>query len=297
MIVGASGSGKSTFINTLCDAEVLQARDYSDATKAALPKTVEIFATTVEMEEDGTKLSLSIIDTPGFGDSINNEKGFRDILAYIEQQYDDILMEESRIKRNPKFQDNRVHALLYFIQPTGHHLQEMDIEFMRLLGTRVNVLPVLAKADSFTPAEVAAFKRRVMEDVRAHGIPIFSFEYDAEEDDEETVEENKALQGMLPFAVIGAQDTVFSDGRKVRCRQYPWGLVEVDNPKHCDFAKLRYTLLISHLDELKDVTHDVLYERYRTEKLLKDGSAILSASQSELQALASANSSSAALAQ
>lgn len=45
---------------------------------------------------------------------------FGEISGYLERQYDDILAEESRIKRNPRFRDNRVHALLYFITPTGH---------------------------------------------------------------------------------------------------------------------------------------------------------------------------------
>lgn len=45
---------------------------------------------------------------------------FSEIVGHLERQYDDILAEESRIKRNPRFRDNRVHALLYFITPTGH---------------------------------------------------------------------------------------------------------------------------------------------------------------------------------
>ena len=79
------------------------------------------------------------MDTPGFGDNIDNEfayvsralvactrltnswaGSFQEIVGYLERQYDDILAEESRIKRNPRFRDNRVHALLYFIPPTGH---------------------------------------------------------------------------------------------------------------------------------------------------------------------------------
>jgi len=47
-------------------------------------------------------------------------RSFSEIVGYLERQYDDILAEESRIKRNPRFRDNRVHALLYFITPTGH---------------------------------------------------------------------------------------------------------------------------------------------------------------------------------
>ena len=56
------------------------------------------------MDEDGTKLSLTVIDTPGFGDNINNEGTFQEILKYIEDQYDNVLAQESKIRRNPKFQ-------------------------------------------------------------------------------------------------------------------------------------------------------------------------------------------------
>ena len=45
---------------------------------------------------------------------------FAEISGHLERQYDDILAEESRIKRNPRFRDNLVHALLYFNTPTGH---------------------------------------------------------------------------------------------------------------------------------------------------------------------------------
>lgn len=90
-----------------------------------------------ELDEEGTRISLTIVDTPGFGDQIDNEArlakfhhlmllpaanpiSFSEIVGYLERQYDDILAEESRIKRNPRFRDNRVHVLLYFITPTGH---------------------------------------------------------------------------------------------------------------------------------------------------------------------------------
>ncbi|KAJ3051334.1 hypothetical protein HK097_007665 [Rhizophlyctis rosea] len=223
------------------------------------------------MEEDGTKLSLTIVDTPGFGDNINNEGSFHDIVEYVEKQYDIVLAEESRIKRNPKYQDNRVHALLYFIAPTGHSLREIDIEFMRRLGPRSNIIPVIAKADSLSPPELAAFKKAIMEDIAYYKIPIYNFPYDEEEDDEETIEENDELRAMLPFAVVGSEEEVILNGRRIRCRQYPWGYVDVDNPQHTDFSKLRFMLLSSHLQDLKEITHDHLYEQYRTEKLSKDG--------------------------
>jgi cell division control protein 12 len=40
-------------------------------------------------------------------------------------------------------------------------LSALDIKTMKLLGTRCNVIPVIAKADTITPAALKAFKARV----------------------------------------------------------------------------------------------------------------------------------------
>jgi cell division control protein 11 len=201
---------------------------------------------------------------------------FGEIVGYLERQYDDILAEESRIKRNPRFRDNRVHVLLYFITPTGHGLRELDIELMKRLSPRVNVIPVIGKADSLTPAELAESKKLIMEDIEHYRIPVYNFPYDIEEDDEDTVEENAELRGLMPFAIVGSEDFVEIDNRKVRARQYPWGVVEVENPRHSDFLAIRSALLHSHLADLKEITHDFLYENYRTEKLSKSVDGITS---------------------
>ena len=49
-------------------------------------------------------------------------------------------------------------------------LREMDIELMRRLSPRVNVIPVVGKADSLTPAELKGFKKRVRRTVSSHDI-------------------------------------------------------------------------------------------------------------------------------
>lgn len=49
----------------------------------------------------------------------------------------------------------------------------------------------------------------------------------------------------MPFAIIGSEDEIEVDGQLVRARIYPWGIAEVDNPKHSDFSRLRSALLKS----------------------------------------------------
>ena len=86
-------------------------------------------------------------------------------------------------------------------------------------------------------------------------------------DDPETVQETKAVLSKMPFAVVGSNREVEVGGKKVRGRQYPWGVIEVENEEHCDFVKLRHMLIRSHMEELRDRTNGVLYENFRFEKL------------------------------
>lgn len=72
-------------------------------------------------------------------------------------------------------------------------LRELDIKFMKSLGSRVNIIPVIGRADALMPAELVDFKKRVMEDIAYHEIPIFSFPIE-EDDDEETVQECNTLR-------------------------------------------------------------------------------------------------------
>ncbi|KAE9393166.1 septin family protein [Gymnopus androsaceus JB14] len=58
------------------------------------------------------------------------------------------------------------------------------------------------------------------------------------------------------------------DLKGVFIRKFRWGTVDVLDPDHCDFAALRTAVLSTHLKVLKVHTKEVLYEKYRTEKLL-----------------------------
>lgn len=42
-----------------------------------------------------------------------------------------------------------------------YRLKPLDIEIMKRLGTRVNLIPVIAKADTLTQNDLYAFKSRV----------------------------------------------------------------------------------------------------------------------------------------
>ncbi|XP_078600242.1 septin-2B-like isoform X19 [Branchiostoma floridae x Branchiostoma japonicum] len=264
MVVGESGLGKSTLINSLFLTDLYPEREIPGAAEK-IEQTVKIDASTVEIEERGVKLRLTVVDTPGYGDAINSKDCFKPILSYIDDQFERYFHDESGLNRR-NIVDNRVHCCFYFISPYGHGLKPLDVEFMKALHHKVNIVPVIAKADTLTPKEVRALKARILEEIAQHGIKIYQMPDCDSDEDEDFKEQCRLLKAAVPFAVVGSNQMIEVKGKKVRGRLYPWGVVEVENPEHCDFIKLR-TMLITHMQDLQEVTQDVHYENYRSEKL------------------------------
>ncbi|KAK1782472.1 Septin-domain-containing protein [Copromyces sp. CBS 386.78] len=270
MVVGESGLGKSTLVNTLFNTSLYPPKERKGPSLDIVPKTVTIQSISADIEEAGVRLRLTVVDTPGFGDFVNNDESWRPIVDNIEQRFDAYLDAENKVNRM-NIVDNRIHACVFFIQPTGHSLKPLDIEVMKRLHTKVNLIPVIAKSDTLTDDEIAAFKARILADIKYHKVQIFEGPR-YELDDEETIAENNEIMSKVPFAVVGATNEITNaDGRKVRGRRYPWGVIEVDNEEHCDFVKLRQMLIRTHMEELKEHTNNVLYENYRTDKLIAMG--------------------------
>ncbi|KAL2775518.1 neuronal-specific septin-3 isoform B [Daubentonia madagascariensis] len=237
MVVGQSGLGKSTLVNTLFKSQVSR-KASSWNREEKIPKTVEIKAIGHVIEEGGVKMKLTVIDTPGFGDQINNENCWEPIEKYINEQYEKFLKEEVNIARKKRIPDTRVHCCLYFISPTGHSLRPLDLEFMKHLSKVVNIIPVIAKADTMTLEEKSEFKQR---------------------------------QESMPFAVVGSDKEYQVNGKRVLGRKTPWGIIEVENLNHCEFALLRDFVIRTHLQDLKEVTHNIHYETYRAKRLNDNG--------------------------
>uniref|UniRef100_A0A7N4P6E8 Septin-7 n=1 Tax=Sarcophilus harrisii TaxID=9305 RepID=A0A7N4P6E8_SARHA len=187
---------------------------------------------------------------------------WKPITDYVDQQFEQYFRDESGLNRK-NIQDNRVHCCLYFISPFGHGLRPVDVEFMKALHEKVNIVPLIAKADCLVPGEIRKLKERIREEIDKFGIKVYQFPECDSDEDEEFKQQDRELKESAPFAVIGSNTVVEAKGQRVRGRLYPWGIVEVENQAHCDFVKLRNMLIRTHMHDLKDVTCDVHYENYR----------------------------------
>uniref|UniRef100_A0A8C6SS74 Septin 4a n=1 Tax=Neogobius melanostomus TaxID=47308 RepID=A0A8C6SS74_9GOBI len=224
--VKKSGLGKSTLINSLFLTELYRDRKVPNA-EERISQTVDIIKHTVSIEEKGVKLRLTIIDTPGFGDAVNNTESWKHLEDYIDHQFEQYFRDESGLNRR-NIVDNRVHCLQnkLFFTSFFFRLRPIDIQCMRGLHEKVNIIPILAKADSLTAAERHKKKMKIREEIKQFGINIYQFpEYDSDEE-EDLKRQDQILKDSIPFAIIGSNVQVESNGRRVRGRLYPWGVVE-----------------------------------------------------------------------
>lgn len=116
---GESGLGKTTLINTLFSTELSSAKDYRRRHVKQLDKLTEVEIIKAELEEKSFKVKLTVIDTPGFGDYVNNRDSWAPIIDFVDDQHEIYMRQEQQPQRAEK-SDLRVHACLYFIRPTGH---------------------------------------------------------------------------------------------------------------------------------------------------------------------------------
>ncbi|KIK18383.1 hypothetical protein PISMIDRAFT_192086 [Pisolithus microcarpus 441] len=466
MVVGGRGTGKTSLLRLLLDTSEISS-NASEEQRASLQhflqcdlrQTQSINTACVEISESRyDKVLLTVIDTPGLdfseGKELSVERQVTSIIKYIDQQYADTMIEESKVIRQSRG-DQHIHLCIFMIDPwpimavdahrtkppssfprksysetrlssstvrplepdqstSGElYMSPAELRVIRRLSERVNVLPIIARADSLTDSALSAVKDAVRKGLREVGLGFGVFSAPTAKDgtespsrqipaanenpvgginefgtdqhpngnshatpDAEVESKDRAsrpvirvktrqvsrsrsrsrrdlsalaqderephfpeevdelsvanvrfsaqmlaktdLGALLPFAFIApelldpprtiqlhpltpdsiapredlisastsqmsmtgppdspsiARKSVYNqtppeDLRGVFKRKFRWGTVDVLNPDHCDFAALRTAMLLTHMKVLKVHTREVLYERYRTEKLL-----------------------------
>ncbi|KAJ3261166.1 hypothetical protein HK103_006475 [Boothiomyces macroporosus] len=305
MVAGHSRTGKTDFIYTLFETLSVQKvipEDENQETAEMFPLDVTVPTPSpvrIECSDpyNSTKILLRFIDTPGLdipngihrappssipGLEYAANQYADSLVGYIEQQFQATLEQESKVRRNPKSPDFQVHACLYLLNPdvilASKGLTIMDKVVLEQLTEKVNVIPCLAKSDLITVRDLQLIKGYIRNDLG--NLAIYSFP-------EEDLEEDEVyLQSMIPFCMVNSEELyseagskramgIVVDGKKVLGREYLWGTIEVENPKHCDFDALKTALLGTHLEDLRLSTREEFYEKWRTESLTKSRSSLL----------------------
>ena len=94
---------------------------------------------------------------------------------------------------------------------------------MKRLHDRVNIIPVIAKADTLTSDELRLFKKSIMQDITNEKMKLYEFP-DCDDDDENKL--TKIYKDKVPFAVVGSNFILEKGNKRSRVRQYAWGTVD-----------------------------------------------------------------------
>uniref|UniRef100_A0A4W4HBE0 Septin-type G domain-containing protein n=1 Tax=Electrophorus electricus TaxID=8005 RepID=A0A4W4HBE0_ELEEL len=173
LCVGETGIGKSTLMNTLFNTT------FEKEESSHHQNIVHLRSRTYDLQESNVDLRLTIVDTVGFGDQVHREESYKPIVDYIDKQFENFLQEELKIRRSLcNYPDTRLHVCLYFLCPTGHSLKPLHLLTMKRLYTKVNIIPIIAKADTISKCDLQKFKIKIMSELLSNGVQIYQFPTD-----------------------------------------------------------------------------------------------------------------------
>lgn len=272
MLVGESGTGKTTFVNNLFRAyrggDLLppHAKGGASTASSRFQTDPQSLCTTfaVQDEAERTRIHYSVQDTPGYGDSFDIAKRLREILDFVSRQQLAYLDLE-RTLRTDDHPDARIDVCLYFIPP--HRLKEVDVTFMKELSAVVALIPVIAKADSMTASELIAFKQHVLTEAKSHGIPFFDFSASAISE-VGVSDRNEDLGSVPPFAIVSSDDADYVEmtGTFWPVRSYLWGTCQAFNRSHSDVPLLKQLLLEDGYHDIRASTR-VHYNTFKAKQM------------------------------
>uniref|UniRef100_A0A8C5XY51 Septin n=1 Tax=Microcebus murinus TaxID=30608 RepID=A0A8C5XY51_MICMU len=261
LCVGETGIGKSTLMNTLFNTTFeTEEASHHEACVRLRPQTYDL-------QESNVQLKLTIVDAVGFGDQVNKDESYRPRLPVTDRAFENTAG-GVKIRRSLfDYHDTRI-SVLYSSRPAGPFAKVPGPGDMKNWDSKgVNIIPIIAKADTISKSELHKFKIKIMGELVSNGVQIYQFPTD----DEAVAEINAVMNAHLPFAVVGSTEEVKVGNKLVRARQYPWGVVQVENENHCDFVKLREMLIRVNMEDLREQTHSRHYELYRRCKLEEMG--------------------------
>lgn len=248
LVAGPAGAGKSTFCTRLLKRYFPEFEVHRDFVEGKPTSMIEEIGR-CEKVEGSTRIIITVIDTPGFGESMNSEDSFDPIEDYIVQQ--NRIYESKEVIRHPNQQENdtRIHCCFYFLAP--HRVTEIDGEFMKRMENKVPIVPVVAKADTMTIQERMTHLKQINDFLNEKSIQIFDFKEEGidsswltehatfnrigaelEAEGENIPKQNLNILVQIPnvFELISGQ------------RRYMWGVASEDDLRHSDTQRIHRLL-------------------------------------------------------
>ncbi|KAI5170794.1 septin 7 [Nematocida sp. LUAm3] len=267
IVVGEGYSGKTSFIKSLFNLYMDESQlddeffhEVCDMACTASP-LASLLETPGEMNYDSSKITitasrgiltegpvkifLTIYEISNVGDSMYNRIDWCPIRNLIYNRYEEYHIEEENVTNT---MDKRIHCCLYFLNPRTVP-REIDLKIMQELGDKVNLIPVISKADILDPEEYKAIKDALFSELMSNKVKLF---------DSILIDECKKVVeiNFLPLR--------YSTPNRI----YTYS-TETQPTSAGDLIVLKNILIQSHMIDLIETT-EKFYEEYRQRKLIID---------------------------
>lgn len=105
--------------------------------------------------EDLSIFQIKIIEIDSVGDSVDNSNFLEPIKSFLNKQ-NEIFYEKEKTVNSEELQDLRIHAFLYFFD--GSSPRQVDIQLMKDISQRCNLIMCNAKSDNLTSEEISRIR-------------------------------------------------------------------------------------------------------------------------------------------
>lgn len=86
-------------------------------------------------------------------------------------------------------------------------MKPLDIECLKQLCLKVNVIPIIGKADCLTKDEKEKLKKRILDELNRHQITIYTLP-DIDDEDPSYLRQIGEIKDAIPFAICSSTDKV-----------------------------------------------------------------------------------------
>ncbi|KAF9932448.1 hypothetical protein FBU30_008151 [Linnemannia zychae] len=202
-VVGDSGVGKTSFARQFTetlpevlshDWEPLSPTHSEDDDYKRTDALVEKFSSTMmeipwdnmDADDEVPARNLVFVDTPGYGSVVDAQTNFDLFMSYVNQTFEE---KNKRISPFTEVSNNELMRSLVtgvgahkFIDVcfylVVHRLKPIDVEYMRLISKKANVVPVICKVDTQSEQEVRDLKVQILRTLKEQNVPIYTFKID-----------------------------------------------------------------------------------------------------------------------